>query len=512
MATLWRWPPESWSGRCSMRSASATRTRANLAASLRENLEELLRTAREEAGAPLPRFVERAFRAYLACGIPSAGFTRLVCQRCGHQAILAFSCKTRHLCPSCTGRHMEDGTAHLLDYVLPGALPYRQVVVSLPFEVRGLLAFRPNLLNTVFRLVNDAALRWLERRGQPSLGGRAAGVAVLQRAGGALNIHPHFHLLLADGLFVEGPDGTVAFHPLPTPSLAEVAQLAGTVHRRLVTLLRRRGLLLRQGDPSASADEKPDALASCIQMALLPGARQHGPRAVDVAADEASPPAPSTPALCASFEGVNVHAQVTVRPHDTRALAHLVRYLLRPSFSLARLALRDDGAVLYRLRKPDKKGRSVLVLTPLELLARLAAILPAPRFALRREIGLFAPGAKLRRKVVPTPPARGACHVLRSLPSPAAQPADAPTVPPLASSPPAALPPPSRYLPPPARLPWADLIRRTFDIDSLACPRCPGRLAPIAVAQNPAEAEPLLRLWGLFSPLHPAALSRGMPP
>ena len=234
---------------------------------------------------------------------------------------------------------------------------YRQVVVSLPFEVRGLLAFRPNLLNAVFRLVNDAALRWLERRGPPSLGGRAAGVAVLQRAGGALNINPHFHLLLADGLFVEGPDGTVAFHRLPTPTLAEVAQLAATVHRRLVTLLRRRGLLLRQSDESASADQKPDALAGCIQMALLPGTRQHGPGVVDVAADEASPPALSTPALCASFEGVNVHAQVTVRAQDTRALAHLVRYLLRPSFSLARLALREDGAVLYlRLSSTYQSG------------------------------------------------------------------------------------------------------------------------------------------------------------
>ena len=81
---------------------------------------------------------------------------RLGCQRCGHQVVVAFSCKTRHLCPSCAGRHMEDGTAHLLDYVLPGALPSRQVVVSLPVEVRGLLAFRPNLLNAVFRLVNDA--------------------------------------------------------------------------------------------------------------------------------------------------------------------------------------------------------------------------------------------------------------------------------------------------------------------------------------------------------------------
>ena len=85
-----------------------------------------------------------------------------------------------------------------------------------------------------------------------------------------------------------------------------------------------------------------------------------------------------------------MHAAVTVAAGDAAALGRLVRYLLRPSFSLARLSVHEEGAVRYRLRRPDKKGRTGLVLTPHQLLARLAALLPAPRFVLKREIGLFS--------------------------------------------------------------------------------------------------------------------------
>ena len=50
---------------------------------VREHLEEFLRASKEGGGGPLPRFVERALRAYLACGLPSAGFTRLICAGSG---------------------------------------------------------------------------------------------------------------------------------------------------------------------------------------------------------------------------------------------------------------------------------------------------------------------------------------------------------------------------------------------------------------------------------------------
>jgi hypothetical protein len=139
----------------------------------------LCRASREESGRPLPPFVERAFRAYLACGLPSAGFTRLVCAGCRRESILAFSCKTRLLCPSCAARHMGDGVAHYLDRVLPD-VPYRQVVVSLPLEVRGLLAFRPPVASAAVRLIDDTVMAWQRRRA----GGRA-GYRCCRGQGGA---------------------------------------------------------------------------------------------------------------------------------------------------------------------------------------------------------------------------------------------------------------------------------------------------------------------------------------
>nr|MBC8362431.1 transposase zinc-binding domain-containing protein [Candidatus Desulfatibia profunda] len=38
---------------------------------------------------------------YLDCGILHNGFARVRCEDCGHEYLLAFSCKRRHFCPSC---------------------------------------------------------------------------------------------------------------------------------------------------------------------------------------------------------------------------------------------------------------------------------------------------------------------------------------------------------------------------------------------------------------------------
>ena len=200
---------------------------------VREHLEEFLRASREETGRPLPRFVERVFRSYLACGLPAAGFTRLVCAGCKHESILAFSCKTRLLCPSCAARHMGDGAAHFLDQVLPD-VPYRQVMISPPFEVRGLLAFRPPVASATVRLIDDTVMAWQRRRA----GGRVGGVSVLQRAGGSLNVHPHVHMLLADGAWHQEASGALRFEATPAPTLEEVAALAERLARRRATATR----------------------------------------------------------------------------------------------------------------------------------------------------------------------------------------------------------------------------------------------------------------------------------
>jgi hypothetical protein len=79
----------------------------------REHLETFLARARR-LDHPVPRFVEREFRAFLDCGILAGGFLRLHCDRCGHDRLVPFSCKGR-ICPSCAGRRMADTAAHLVD-------------------------------------------------------------------------------------------------------------------------------------------------------------------------------------------------------------------------------------------------------------------------------------------------------------------------------------------------------------------------------------------------------------
>ena len=86
---------------------------------VREHLETFLSHARESYDAPLPKYVRDELRGYLRCGIFEHGFTRAHCDACGHDLLIAFSCKARGLCPSCAGRRMSNTAAHLVDRIFP---------------------------------------------------------------------------------------------------------------------------------------------------------------------------------------------------------------------------------------------------------------------------------------------------------------------------------------------------------------------------------------------------------
>lgn len=45
-----------------------------------------------------------AVQAYYRCGDLTTGFTRYQCHDCGHERLLAFTCKARHICPACHQR------------------------------------------------------------------------------------------------------------------------------------------------------------------------------------------------------------------------------------------------------------------------------------------------------------------------------------------------------------------------------------------------------------------------
>ena len=507
---------------------------------LQHHLETFLAFARDQ-GRVVPRFVEREFRAFLTCGILAHGFLRVRCQECGRERLVAYSCKKRGFCPSCGARRMADTAAHLVDRVLPEA-PVRQYVLSLPFALRYRLAFDQELCSEVLRIFIHAVFSSLKRRARRKLPMRKAycgAVTFLQRAGGSINLNPHFHSLILDGVYVSSvPYEAPRFHPLPPPTDAEVARITAAIVRRVEKLLVQRGLLGddASADPDPLEDEEPLLLqlyAASVQGRIAAGPRA-GQRLVRLGDRvEAEDVEEITGPRCASVRGFSLHADVCVPARDRRRLERLCRYVGRPPVATERLSELPDGRILYRLRHRWRDGTTHVVFEPLDLVARLAALVPPPRTHTVRYHGLLAPcagwrdvilrnrsqgsSAKLRSRSCPCQPNRtqgeaaqdpttaerdGAGVSLRISVSPASGKSFETPAAPIEQRR-ASGPAPFRE----RRLPWSELLRRVFAVDALQCDRCGGRMRILAAIDQPRVIRGILECLDLSSrapPLTPA--------
>jgi hypothetical protein len=94
---------------------------------VRDNLETLYGAIEDGAIAVrIPKHARKELEAYLSCGLLCRGFARLKCEDCGERRLVAFSCKGRGFCPSCTGRRMNAKAANLVERVLPSQSGLRQ--------------------------------------------------------------------------------------------------------------------------------------------------------------------------------------------------------------------------------------------------------------------------------------------------------------------------------------------------------------------------------------------------
>jgi hypothetical protein len=485
----------------------------------------------------VPRFVERELRGFLRCGILAHGFVRVHCDDCGLDRVVAFSCKGRGFCPSCGGRRMADTAAHLVDRVLP-EVSVRQWVLSLPFALRYRLAYDASLTSAVLGVFLRTVFASLRRRARRRWGvarGQCGAVTFVQRFGDALNLNVHFHSLLLDGVYAPGPDGALRFHPLPPPQDAEIERVVTQVARRVARLLERRGLGPEvdpaEADPLAGAEPLLAQLYGASVAGRVATGRRAGQRVVRVG-DYIDPE--NLPELegerCASVSGVSLHANVAVPARDRRRLERLCRYVARPPVATERLSRLEDGRLLYRLKHRWRDGTTHVVFEPQELVEKLAALVPPPRFHLVRYHGILGPCASERDRVVPGE--AGAEKRVRT--SPRKPDGDRPVESrstaagqgherasshdhgtPLDQEGNRAAPTPSSLAEPlpasdesalrPRRLAWAELLRRVFAVDVLQCPRCGGRMRLLAAIQPPDVTEAILDCLELPSRAPPTA-------
>ena len=143
-----------------------------------------------------------------------------------------------------------------------------------------------------------------------------------------------------------------------------------------------------------------------------------------------------------------------------------------------------DARLLYRLKHRWRDGTSHVIYEPLELMERLAALVPPPRFNLMRSSGVLAPAAAFRPLVVPPEEA----------PSPAAHAGCQGGV---ATAKSESCEAKDQYGRRPGNYPWAQLMARVFAFDVLACPRCGARMRILAAINAPDPIRKILSCLGL---------------
>jgi hypothetical protein len=226
----------------------------------------------EQRGRHYPPFVQRQLSSFAGCGDPAHGFARIYCPHCRSEEFLAFSCKVRQLCPCCCARRMNAQAAHLVYHVLP-AVPLRQWVLTVPFEIRALLAFDPKLHSLLRRIYVQETLRFFEAQLASSGVHQPRGGAVnfAHRVDGALRINPHFHTLVLDGAYDNAT--RPQFHELSQLSLSDLESILSRIIARFVRALRRRGLLPASGDSNQDIEipEELAQLAASVSAAVQQG-------------------------------------------------------------------------------------------------------------------------------------------------------------------------------------------------------------------------------------------------
>ncbi|GMV02625.1 MAG: transposase [Burkholderiaceae bacterium] len=141
---------------------------------------------------------------------------------------------------------------------------------------------------------------------------------------------------------------------------------------------------------------------------------------------------------------------------DSKTLPLLGRSTLYPARSGERVQL--DAAGQVQLKTPWRDGTTHVVMSPLEFMQRLAALVPRPRLHLIRFHRVLAPNARLRALVMPQgPPGQDEAAVQAAGGRPECE---------------RAAPEREAVQARSHRIGWARLPARVFDIDMQHCPNC----------------------------------------
>jgi hypothetical protein len=141
-----------------------------------------------------------------------------------------------------------------------GHLTLRQWVLTVPFELRLLLATKPEALSAIGRIFVQEIQRWQRQRPRALDYERpeTAAVSFCQRFGSSLNLNIHWHVIVPDAFFVPEDTGehvdTLKHRP---PTLLDLEEIVTAVATRCVRWLEEHSYVR-----SAEDEHEPAALTA----------------------------------------------------------------------------------------------------------------------------------------------------------------------------------------------------------------------------------------------------------
>lgn len=83
--------------------------------------------------------------------------------------------------------------------------------------------------------------------------------------------------------------------------------------------------------------------------------------------------------LCSDIDGFSLHATVQVKAHDRQRLERVRHYITLPALANDRVQTNAAGPVVLKLKTHWRDGATHLVMSPLEFMHWLAALMPGTR-------------------------------------------------------------------------------------------------------------------------------------
>ena len=283
--------------------------------------------------------------------------------------------------------------------------------------------------------------------------------------------------IYVDGYFYK-QEGRVQFVQKRAPNLSEIEKVLSRLVKKVIRYLKKNSYLEIDGsDLSINENLIGDLHESSVTYRIAVGPRA-GQKIQIVGANEKEG-AKYSSGGGVNLNGFNIHAGVSVKGHQREKLKALCRYIARGPLAKERVEKLCSDKISIRFKKPWSNGATHVVYSNIEFIEKLVALVPPKRANLLRYHGAFAPASPLRKEVCPTKEKGKKEQEIKS-----------------------------NY-----RLPWAELLKRTFNVDGEKCNNCGGKLKPIAIVVNHNTAQRILTSIKIKSKLvsTPSCSKRGPP-